>query len=396
MNKIELFILVFSFLIVWSCTEERLVIVDKELEFDENSAEYQTYQAERAMEYIRMFRFEKLGDVFDKLNDPAVKKNLQDSLRKYRSIAENNALYVVSPENDTLFFIPPANDNPTLGDEVWLGTNFLAPYTKMPNSRGVLHGFKNYPATTLFHFYNNLATGVKGLEHLPELKLFRWVVNPADVANAFPDEDYEYVPLQVDLSGNHKLEEIALSGIELGNIIYPDHQLELFSNGGIFSTVGGNKIPSGSLDGLRSKIISVGGDADLDFKISNVKADSVYFSPTIKNLDTRQTEIKSLRVNQVEKVLLNDGLEKLHMGSFRLSEDATLDLSNLTNLTYICLHANQSVDQPIALILPENLSEAAAQAHNHSVNGLVPTFYLPAGSTIINKPSWFDQYATYY
>ena len=72
MKKTITFLFLLSLLGTWSCTKERLVIQDRELQFDENSPEYQIYQAERGMQYIRTFRFEKLGDVSDKINDESV------------------------------------------------------------------------------------------------------------------------------------------------------------------------------------------------------------------------------------------------------------------------------------------------------------------------------------
>ena len=268
MKRILTIILAFSFFGFLSCTKERLVIKETELEFDENSEEYQTYQAERAMQYIRTFRFEKLGDVLDKINDPTVKKSLQDSLSRYRYLAANEALYYLTKNNDTLFFMPPIN-----GTQI--GTNFLGNDNRLVNDKGVIHGFKNFPETETLHFYNNLASGVEGLEFLPNLKILRWVINPDDVIRKYPGEDFEYVPVRADLSRNAELKEIAVSGIELGNFIYPDHELELFSNGGIFATAGGNRIPTGSLDGLWAKTISEGGDSYPDFKMKNSRTDSL-------------------------------------------------------------------------------------------------------------------------
>lgn len=536
MKRILIIILAFSLSGFLSCTKERLVIQEKELEFDENSEEYQIYQAERAMQYIRTFRFEKLGDVLDKINDPAVKKNLQDSLSKYRYLAANEALYYLTKSNDTLFFMPPIN-----GTQI--GTNFLGNDNRLINDKGVIHGFKNFPETETLHFYNNLASGVTELEFLPNLKTFRWVVNPSDVIRKYPDEDYEYVPVRADLSRNPQLKEIAVSGIELGNFTYPDHELELFSNGGIFSTAGGNRIPTGGLDGLWAKTISVEGDADPDFKMKNVKTDSLYFnSASVKNFDISETGIKGLRIGQINKLALNDelkrlwlradslhskpnfpqsleeldlsgyelgdmdfsalslkkislsarsfeglilpgsieditffidsyngssagisrdyshlsrlkririeggdidqtglvfptGLEylsffhysdiniqgsgnysnlhqlkefegryavfdnmpvlpssilKLNLENIKLPAGATMDLSHLTNLNFLRIYAYNS--DPITLILPDNITEAAVAAGYGGVNSARGSILLPTGSSIVNAPEWLSQY----
>ncbi|MBD1431368.1 hypothetical protein H8B06_00900 [Sphingobacterium sp. DN00404] len=345
MNKISIFLLTISFLAVLSCTKERLIIQENELEFDENSSEYQTYQAERAMEYIRMFRFEKLGDIFNKLNDPAVLKNLQDSLHKYRGIAETQALYVVTPGNDSLFFIPPENNsNPTLGDEVWLGTNFLANYTKMPNARGVVQGFKNYPKTTLFYFYNHLGTGIKGLEEMPDMKRFTWGVSPTDFARAYPDQEFEYVPLQADLSGSHKLEEILIFGIQLGNITYPQHKLKSFSNSNN-GLGGGLKMPSGSLDGLWVEKMVVGGEADPDFTMAGTKTDNLTFYAAVRTFDVSKSEIKTLTATQAEKLILHTGMENL---TANLVEKSTLP-DGLKTLTLSARNLKENLTFPKSL-----------------------------------------------
>ncbi|MGO1669578.1 MAG: hypothetical protein ACTHYC_01970 [Sphingobacterium sp.] len=315
MKKTITFLFLLSLLGTWSCTKERLVIQDRELQFDENSPEYQVYQAERAMQYIRTFRFEKLGDVLSKINDEGVKENLQDSLRKYRHIAETEALYYAAKDIDTLYFRPDVVVyDPSYREGARLGGHFTLPSTTLVNSRGIIHGFKNFPNTTEFHFYNNRATGLKGLEDLPEMKIFRWLINPSDIVKSFPDEEFEYVPLQADLSGNSHLEEIAVGGIELGRIIFPDHQLESFSNGGIYSA-GGNKFPTGSLNGLWAKNISIGGEADQDFRLVNVRADQLIFRPLVKSFDIAETEIKDLNIAGVEKLILNDGLHKLTLSN---------------------------------------------------------------------------------
>ena len=99
MKKTITFLFLLSLLGTWSCTKERLVIQDRELQFDENSREIPDLSGQSgACSTFVTFRFEKLGDVLDKINDESVKKNLQDSLRKYRYIAETEALYYATEE----------------------------------------------------------------------------------------------------------------------------------------------------------------------------------------------------------------------------------------------------------------------------------------------------------
>lgn len=318
MKRIITFTFVLSCLF-FSCTKERLVIVEKELQFDENSYEYQVYQAERAMQYIRTYRFEKLGDVLNKINDEVLKKSLQDSLKVYRQVAENNALFFVKDKKDTLFYFPAPNNNPTYKDEVVLGGSFrIGANLTMEDSRGVLNGLKNFPKTTMFRFYNTLATGIEGMELLPDLKKFEWVLEQYTFENEFPDTKFEPVPLKVNLSKNHKLEEIILSNIELGNIEYPVHQMNKIRAGGL--------VKSGNLDGLWAKHADIFGlEHGGDFVIKDSKIDELFLGNhvgiVVKSLDISSSDIKRLQTAPVEKVLLNESLENLSFDAGSLKEE---------------------------------------------------------------------------
>ena len=319
MNKILLFFL-FTAPTLSSCVKEQLVIVDKELEFDENSPEYQAYQAERAMTYIRTYRFEKIGNVLEKITDSGIRKNLLDSLSKYRGIAETKAFFIVKENKDTLFFFPPVNNNPTLQDEVVLGAHFrsgvMGPEMEMKDSKGIVDGLKNFPKTTYFRFYNTLATEIKGLEQLSELKKFEWVLVQADIETELPEENFKPIPLRADFSKNPKLEEMIVSNIELGHITYPDHQLKKITQTGA--------IRSGNIDGLWAKEASIYSYIWADgpeFAIRNSKIDKLSIGGSIaKTLNIQEAQIKRLQVPTLEKLVLNDKLEELILNAKNLKE----------------------------------------------------------------------------
>lgn len=165
MKKILFIVLCVAGITMYSCTKEELVIIDEELVLEENSPEFQTYLAERAMGFIRMYRFEKLGNVLDKIEDTALKTNLLDSLRKYKTEAVNGGLFFVTPQNDSLFFMVPHAQSPA--ERTSLGMLFNTS-PNIINAKGVLQGFKNFPKVQYFSGTNSLATGLKDLEYMPD------------------------------------------------------------------------------------------------------------------------------------------------------------------------------------------------------------------------------------
>lgn len=319
MNKILLFFLLCTITLA-SCVKEQLVIVDKELEFDENSTEYQAYQAERAMTYIRTYRFEKLGNVLEKITNSTIRKNLLDSLHKYREIAETKAFFIIQENNDSLFFFPPVNNNPSLQDEVVLGAHFRSGYmgagVEMKDSRGIIDGLKNFPKTTYFRFYNTLSTEIKGLEQLRDLKKFEWVLVQADIEAEVPEEDFKPIALRADFSKNPKLEEMIVSNIELGHITYPTHQLKKFTQTGALN--------SGSIDGLWAKEASVYSYTWTDgpeFTVKNSTIEQLSIAGNVaKTINIQGAQIKKLQIGTVEKLVLNDQLEELAFNAKDLKE----------------------------------------------------------------------------
>ncbi len=80
-----------------------------------------------------------------------------------------------------------------------------------------------------------------------------------------------------------------------------------------------------------------------------------------------------------------------------------LDLSKLTNLQHLKLgilgidrYPSSASDiesmQQVELVLPPNLSESVFTSFSSTVKPVG----LKVGSTIINKPEWFDNYVHYY
>lgn len=198
MKKILFIVLCVAGITMYSCTKEELVIIDEELVLEENSPEFQTYLAERAMGFIRMYRFEKLGNVLDKIEDTALKTNLLDCLRKYKTEAENGGLFFVTPQNDSLFFMVPHAQSPA--ERTSLGMLFNTS-PNIINAKGVLQGFKNFPKVQYFSGTNSLATGLKDLEYMPDMKEFGWIFYPADFTQLYPEGELP-VTLAADFSAS--------------------------------------------------------------------------------------------------------------------------------------------------------------------------------------------------
>lgn len=96
---------------------------------------------------------------------------------------------------------------------------------------------------------------------------------------------------------------------------------------------------------------------------------------------------------------LPKSLEKINFSSTSLNLTA-LDLGQLTNLKALSLGTlgldsypfNPDAGKPVKLTLPINLSESVFSSWNSTSKPIA----MRTGSTIINKPSWFDKYVWYY
>lgn len=337
------------FLGVISCTKEELRINNQELDLKENSPEYQVYLAERSMQFIRSYRFHELGNTLDKITDPTVKKNLTDSLTKYRGVAADNAIYFVNEKNDSIFVF--------LGLENRLERTrasagfFSSQYIVYPNVDAPLYGFDKFPKLEDIWLTDGLATSLEGLDKSQELKSITLMRDPGLFRTRYPTREFEFIPIKMDLSKNTKLEKLTLTNYDMSNISFPDNKV------GFLELWGGGFIPSEGLNHVKAKRVLFTTHEhwapyivfDNSLVIKNNNVDTLHFQKDagdnlpgkeysyfreLKTIDVRETNLKALFVNfntnnymnsategnTIEKVLVNEGLLSLSLNSKALKE----------------------------------------------------------------------------
>jgi len=128
----------------------------------------------------------------------------------------------------------------------------------------------------------------------------------------------------------------------------------------------------------------------IKFNIATVSAGSLDFS-NVTNLKELSFYILVMNSGAIK---LPPSVEKIDFSSSTLMINE-LDLSQLTNLNYLNLgelgYSYQTGGIPVTLTLPPNLNESALS----SVNAGRKPVILKTGSTIVNKPDWFDKYVQY-
>lgn len=307
--------------ITFSCKKEELVITDVPLELDENSEEYQQYLVERAMEFIKTYRLEKVDSLVEKLSNENEKKRILDSLLVYKARAPFDAFYFVTEKNDSLFFLDPKIRNEDQISSLTLSFVGMPPFTSnLFNAKGVLHGFKRFPKLTELIVENSLGTGIAEIENLADLKTLSWNVDRAAMEQQFPQQEFEYVPLKADLSKNLKLKVLNFKNINSRNLVFPDYKLESvrFEQSDINATNNLDALKAGTLTLMSDKASNPGfvlknNQIDI-FRIEAVNNLGEKFSSNIKSVDITETNIAQFIVRDatsIEKITLNDELEKL-------------------------------------------------------------------------------------
>ncbi|MEA4917394.1 hypothetical protein [Proteiniphilum sp.] len=306
MKKISIILTVAGLLLFHSCNKEELVTINEPLELDENSRRYQEYLAERAINFIQLYRFDKLGDLMDRIIDPQIKAKVEAIYKEYRTRAENDAWYFVTPANDTLYFLPSVAK-----DAVQARINFEPSFWDLQNQRniinaeGVLHGFKNNPKIQSFSMLNSLATGLKGLEGMPDMTLFDWDIQTHVMIERYPDRELSPVKLQADFSKNSKLEVIQLQFVDITEMIFPSHKLAQW-----FSV--SNGVINSNLNNVSADKIGAGGvSTDSEITLTNSVRDFRLSLSGLKKLnlkDLKDLELISLGLPDCEELTLPDGI----------------------------------------------------------------------------------------
>lgn len=298
-----------------ACTKQELITVNEPLKLNENSVQYQQYMEERATELIKKYRFDQLGNTIDRIKDPAAKERILALLTEYRDRAFNEALYYAKPNGDTIFFFPPGIDDRKEAKRLLIGN----PYQKaLVNEIGVLHGLKNFPKVETLDIGNSLATGIKDLDGLPELKNFNWTFVPYYFGEFYPDVELAPVPLALDFSQNNKLEGVNIQYVDMANLKFPATKIK----GVNLEDAIVNR--SEEINGITAGIIGIRGDSETKNLVLTSKAtDSLTLEVAgMQSLDVSETEIKKLILlsSGLEKIKFNEGLKKLNLKATNLKE----------------------------------------------------------------------------
>lgn len=359
-----------------SCTKEELRINNKELELNENSPEYQVYLAERTMTNILKFQFDDIDNVISKIEDATVKKSLTDSLTKYRAKAEKEALYFKKSDNTTVY-LWLGNKKPEERTGVFV--NFISNKTNYQNLDEPLQGFEKFPNTTSVFISGAFTKSLIGIDKLSKLKSFG-LSRSAYYSNSFyPNRDFEFIPIAVDLSKNTKLEKITIYNYEISNITFPSIKLKEFKiKGGVIHSNDLNNVSTENLliDDLTENYTTYAIEFDNELKFNNnIDSLSIHISKegskNLKSIDVSQTKLNNLKLgffnrytmvqmdnNKVEKLILNNGLQNLSLKGRSLKEDIIFpkglqniilsnyllnaDLSNLNQLKNLAIYFDRS------------------------------------------------------
>jgi len=274
------------------------------VELDENSIQYQQYMVERATELIKAYRFDQLGNTIDRIKDPTERQKVLALLTEYRDRAFNEALYYATPSGDTIFFFPPGIDSRLEAKRLYISNLYQK---AVVNEIGVLHGFKNFPAVETVDMGNSLATGIKDLNGLPELKTFNWTFVPYYFGEFYPDVELAPVPLEFDFSENKKLEKINIHYVDLVNLKFPKNKIPAVNFGSAIVN------SADEIDRIAANSINITGtstEEGLALKSKNI--DSLILNLTqLKVIDIGESEILNLRISLIEQLTLNNKIEKL-------------------------------------------------------------------------------------
>lgn len=326
-----------------ACTKQELVTIDEPLKLDENSVQYQQYMEERATELIKKYRFDQLGNTIDRIKDSAAKERVLVLLTEYRDRAFNEALYYAKPNGDTIFFFPPNIDDRKEAKRLYISNLYQK---AVINEIGVLHGVKNFPKVETVDIGNSLATGIKDLNGLPELKTFNWTFVPYYFGQFYPEVELAPVPLELDFSQNHKLEGVNIQYVDMAKLKFPATKIK----GVNLEDAIINK--SEEINGISAGIIGIRGVSEAKSLILTSKAtDSLTMQVIgLQSLDMSETEIKKLMFlsSGLEKIKFNEGLRNLNLIATDLKELPTFPES-ITELTV--------QDYPFAANYPSQLKK---------------------------------------
>lgn len=332
MKRITLFALL-GIAIMLSCTREELNVVDKPVTINENSPSFQSYLEERAISFIKIYRFDKVKEILDRITDQTIKENIMSVYNEYKSKADREALFYVNAANDTLFFLVPSETEPDPSTRTWL--YLINEKANIPKTKGILSGFSKFPKLQTFIISYALAEEVHELEYLPDLERFDWSQNEDFFKRHFPNEQYGPVQLVADFSENNKLKTITLKDMDIENLTFPDSEIDLFKLEGLISRYNSNDV----LHSLKAKEVEINGkSARNPFVLKNEGIQSLKISSTydtsfgFTSLDVSESGLESLTLagdggTFVTEMKFNDGLKRLSFKAEGLKEKPSFPIS---------------------------------------------------------------------
>lgn len=342
-----------------ACTKEKLVIVDQPLTIDQESEESQNYLYERAFEYIKMYRFEKLPDIMGQISDQSILDSLNQSKDVYLTEAKESAFKLVTEDNETYYYKHRGTGTP---EEITrLDMDFTAQWGHShPNEKGTFSGFEYYPNLTTLWITNTRSTELIGFNQTPKLQEVKWTINPNVFEQWFPNEAFITPSPTIDFSGNDVLKKVTFTAAKITNIIFPDHELD-------WVRINSAAVSNDDLDRVKSSYFGLNEceteSTNLVIKSTNVFQFEYQFG-NIVSIDISASNIYWLAINgtgSFKTLVLNNKLERLQIANtngepreylleasklpvsinqIHISPGAVDDadfshLSNLTKLTFI-------------------------------------------------------------
>lgn len=386
---------------VSSCTKEELLVEDQPIPINENSPSYQSYLAERAISFIKIYRFDQVKSILDRITEESIKDEIMVTYNEYKTRADNEALYYVNLESDTLFFIVPSDTEPDRLTRTWMYLNNEK--ANIPKTKGVLSGLKKFPKLQTFIADYTLVDEIHELNYLQDLERFDWSRKDEFYKQYFPNEGYAPVKLVADFSKNHRLKNINLVDVDIEKIIFPETEIDVLKLEGLNSRYNSNDV----LNTVKAKTVTLEGESSRDkfeFKgkgIKTLKLSSRYTSFGFTTLDVSESTLESLvlshggafvtdmKLNKelksfssgadalTKKPELPVSLEKLGLTNYDLTSTADLNFSDLVNLKGFTLYQRSTAHKAnVSLLkLPKNLEIFEYTGHG-SINQL-DLSYLP-------------------
>lgn len=391
---------------VSSCTKEELLVEDQPIPINENSPSYQSYLAERAISFIKIYRFDQVKSILERISEESIKSEIMLTYKEYKTRADNEALYYVNQKNDTLFFIVPSETEPDRLTRTWM--YLINEKTNIPKTKGVLSGLRKFPKLQTFIADHTLVDEVHELSYLQDLIRFDWSQNEEFYKQYFPNEAYTPVKLVADFSKNHNLKNIRFVDVDIEKIVFPETEIDELKLEGLNSRYNSNDV----LNTLKAKSATLEGESSRDkfeFKgkgIRSLTLSSRYTSFGFTTLDISESTLEKLvlhmggvyvtgmKLNKdlksfssaadalTKKPELPVSLEGLELTNYDLTSISDLNFSDLINLKGFTLsQRSTSHKADVSLLkLPKNLERFEYTGHG-SINQL-DLSYLPKLSSV--------------